>query len=52
MFVSEVHLPQLLAGRGFVTESFQQAPDVFARHWLIYARRPGPSTPSLQEFPA
>jgi FkbM family methyltransferase len=49
---SRDRMERVLAGRGFLTESFQQAPDVFARHWLIYARRPGPSTPSLQEFPA
>jgi hypothetical protein len=42
-------MERLLAGRGCVTDSFQQAPDVFARHWLIYARRPGPSFPASQE---
>jgi hypothetical protein len=62
MFVSETHLPQLLPpaavaarpsrGRGFVTDSLQQAPEVFARHWLIHARRSGPSFPASQEFPA
>jgi len=29
----------LLADRGFFTRTWQQAPDVFARHWLVYARR-------------
>jgi len=30
----------LLAAAGFSTSRFQQAPAVFPRHWLIYARRP------------
>ena len=42
-----------LAREGFATERWQQAPDVFARHWLIYARRPpadaSPSHPQEQE---
>ena len=46
---SRDRMERLLADRGFVTAAFQQAPDVFARHWLIHARRPGPSTPASQE---
>jgi hypothetical protein len=38
-----------LESQGFVTDSLHQAPDVFARHWLIYARRSGPSYPASQE---
>ena len=33
-------MERLLADKGFVTEAWQQAPEVFARHWLVYARRP------------
>jgi hypothetical protein len=33
-------MERLLADRGFFTRAWQQAPDVFARHWLVYARRP------------
>lgn len=32
---------RLLAAQGFATEAWQQAPEVFARHWLVYARRSG-----------
>jgi hypothetical protein len=41
MFVSATHLPP--------SAVLRQPPDVFARHWLIHARRPGPSTPAPQE---
>lgn len=47
---SRDRMERLLADRGFVTNRFQQAPDVFARHWLIYARRPGPVAFSSQEY--
>ncbi|RLS36036.1 MAG: FkbM family methyltransferase [Planctomycetota bacterium] len=33
-------MEQLLVERGFATHRYQQAPEVFARHWLIYGRRP------------
>jgi hypothetical protein len=33
-------MDRLLIEQGFQTHRFQQAPDVFSRHWLIYARRP------------
>ena len=33
-------MERLLTERGFLTTAWQQAPDVFARHWLVYARRP------------
>ena len=46
-------MERILAREGFATERWQQAPDVFARHWLIYARRPpadaSPSHPQEQE---
>jgi FkbM family methyltransferase len=40
-------MERLFADRGFLTTAWQQSPDVFARHWLVYARRPAdPSTAS------
>lgn len=33
-------MDRLLVEQGFQTHRYQQAPDVFSRHWLIYARRP------------
>lgn len=36
----------ILAARGFVTEHWQQAPAIFPRHWLVYARRPASGAPS------
>jgi FkbM family methyltransferase len=35
-----VRMERLLSDRGFATTAWQQAPNVFARHWLVYARRP------------
>jgi hypothetical protein len=37
---------------GVAVPSAVSSPDVFTRPWLIDARRPGPSAPSLQECPA
>ncbi|MFM8495510.1 MAG: FkbM family methyltransferase [Planctomycetia bacterium] len=34
----------LLAAAGFTTARFQQAPAIFPRHWLVYARRPAAAT--------
>lgn len=36
----------ILAARGLVTERWQQAPEIFPRHWLVYARRPTAEVPS------
>jgi FkbM family methyltransferase len=32
-------MERLLAAQGFETDAWQQAPNVFARHWLVYGRR-------------
>jgi len=43
----------ILAGQGFVTSCWQQAPEIFPRHWLVYARRSpsgaSPTVPQEQE---
>lgn len=42
---ARLRMERILADRGFVTESWQQAPEVFSRHWLVYARRPAANPP-------
>lgn len=39
----------LLAARGFTLHAWQQAPEIFPRHWLIYARREARSTGAAAE---
>jgi len=36
----------ILSAHGFRLHAWQQAPDIFPRHWLIYARREAPSAGS------
>ncbi|MFM8282248.1 MAG: FkbM family methyltransferase [Planctomycetaceae bacterium] len=43
---ARARIERLLTAVGFATVSYQQAPLVFPRHWLVYARRgqPAPAT--------